>query len=220
MSAPHPASDYHLSNYFDGNIFVINLARRPDRLAHFSEEMHRIGVTGYERFDGIDLGERFGNHGCTASHRAVLELILARGLKRAFIFEDDATVRPQFRDTFNEELVASLRQIPPDWDMIYLSGHYAEKPRARMSSRVILMGEMKTTTSYGVNARSAAQLLNRIPLGSGDSIDNLYSGYNRTANCYIVQPRLFVQYNNYSDLQRAPMNNAPCMEDTRHENMV
>lgn len=209
-----------LEEYFDGNLFVINLARRPDRLAHFEAEMEKIGVTNYERFDAIDPGPQFGNHGCTASHRAVLEIIVARGLRRAFIFEDDATVRDQFRDNLQDEFVASAKQVPADWDMLYLSGHYGEPPRARISDRVILMGEMKTTTSYGVTAKSARELIERIPVGSGDSIDNLYGGYNRTARCYITQPRLFVQYNNYSDLQRAQCNNTPCMEDSRHEGMV
>lgn len=209
-----------LFDFFDGNIFVINLARRPDRMEHFNGEMKRIGVTKYERFNAIDPGPHLGNHGCSASHRAVLNLIIERGLKTAFIFEDDAAVRPQFRDSFHDEFSAAMRDLPSDWDMVYLSGHYAEKPRARISPRIILMGEMKTTTAYGVTAKSAHELAARIPEGTGDSIDNLYAGYNRTARCYITQPRLFVQYHNYSDLQRRDMNNIPCMEDARHENMV
>jgi hypothetical protein len=206
--------------FFDGNIFVINLARRPDRLEHFTAEMVRAGVTRFERFDAVDAGPDMGNHGCTASHRAVMDLIVARGLRRAFVFEDDATLRPQFRDSFQAEFEGTARRLPADWDMFYLGGHYGEMPRERVNPRIVLMGEMKTTSSYGVTAASARYLRDLIPVGSGDSIDNLYGGYNKTARCYIAEPRFFVQYNNYSDLQKRPMNNAPCMEDENHVRLL
>ena len=202
--------------YFDRNMFVINLARRPDRREHFEAEMATIGVTCVERFDAIDYGPDLGNHSCTASHRAVLDLIVQRGLQRAFIFEDDATLREPFRDSFNEEVAPVLREIPDDYDMLYFGGHYAEDPRGWHSRHLILMGAMKTTSSYGVTLKSARELRDLIPVGSGDSIDNLYANYNATKRCYITEPRFFVQYNNYSDLQRRQMNNSACMEDNSH----
>ena len=47
-----------MSNFADwfSKIIVINLARRPDRWAHFQAEMEKIGVRldQYERFEGYD----------------------------------------------------------------------------------------------------------------------------------------------------------------------
>lgn len=203
-------------NYFLGNIFVINLKRRPDRLEHFNREMADIGVTCVERFDAIDPGPDWGNHGCTASHRAVLDIIVQRGLRRAFIFEDDATLRRQFVTSFHDELEPILRETPDDYDMLYLGGHFGSMPRGWFSKHLILMGQMKTTSSYGVTLKSARELRDLIPVGTGDSIDNLYSHYNETKRCFISEPRFFVQYNNYSDLQKRQMNNTPCMEDNSH----
>lgn len=205
-----------LEQFFDGNLFVINLKKRNDRRIHFYKEMKMIGVTNVERFDAIDAGEENGNHGCSASHRAVLQLIVSRGLRKAFIFEDDATVRDQFRDSFNQEIAPVIREIPEDFDMMYLSGHYGSEPRGWHSRNIILMGQMKTTTSYGVTLKSAQELIDLIPVGTGDSIDNLYSHYNETRRCYISEPRFFVQYENYSDLQRRVMDNSQCMQDTGH----
>lgn len=202
--------------FFDSNIWVINLARRPDRLAHFTEQMKKIGVKHWNRFEAIDAGPDMGNHGCTASHRALLDHIAKSGARRAFIFEDDATIRPQFEAGFNQEAGIALGELPQDWDMVYLGGHYAEDPRGWFSNHLILMGQMKTTSSYGVTAKSAAELRDLIPVGSGDSIDNLLSGYTAAQRCFITEPRFFVQYENYSDLQKRTMNNAPCMEDTGH----
>jgi hypothetical protein len=202
--------------FFDGNLFVINLNRRPDRLAHFNAEMAAIGVTCVERFEAIDAGVDDGNRGCTASHRAVLDLIVKRGLRQAMIFEDDATIRDQFRDVFNNEVAPILREVPESFDMLYFGGGYGSPARRWYSRHLVLMGQMKTTSSYGVTLKSAMELRDIIPTDTCDSIDNLYAGYNETKDCYITEPRFFVQYKNHSDLQKREMWNAPSMEDKSH----
>lgn len=202
--------------FFDGNIFVINLKRRPDRLEHFAFEMEKCGIACWKRFDAIDAGPDDGNRGCTASHRAVMDLVVRRGLRRAFVFEDDATLRNQFIPSFNNEVAPVLAEMPEEFDQLYLGGHYAEMPRGWFSKHLILMGQMKTTSSYGITLKSARELRDLIPEDTCDSIDNLYGAYNASKRCFISEPRFFVQYNNYSDLQKRQMNNTPCMEDTGH----
>lgn len=202
--------------FFDGNMFVINLARRPDRRKHFEAEMAAIGVTCVERFEAIDAGVDWGNNGCSSSHRAVMDLIISRGLRRSFIFEDDATVRPQFRSSFQDEFRVIAREIPEDFQMVYLGGHYGSNARAWHSKHLVLIGQMKTTSSYGVTLESAHILRDLIPENTTNAIDNLYAGFNETGRCYISEPRLFVQYGNYSDLQKAVMHNEGCMEDGSH----
>lgn len=203
-------------DFFDGNIFVINLARRPDRLEHFKFEMNKCGITCWQRFDAVDAGPRDGNRGCTASHRAIMDMVVRRGLKRAFVFEDDATLRHQFITCFNQEIAPVLNEMPAEFDQLYVGGHYAEMPRGWHSKHLILMGAMKTTSSYGVTLKSARELRDLIPEDTCDSIDNLYAGYNATKRCFISEPRFFVQYGNFSDLQQREMDNSGCMEDTSH----
>lgn len=205
--------------YFDG-IFVINLARRPDRWAHFIREMGVAGIAQYERFEAIDAGPNDGNTGCCASHKAVLNLIIERGYRRAMVFEDDATVRDQFRSKFQEGFSAIINEVPKDFEMLYLGGGYAEKPRARISPHVILIGEMKTTSSYAVTAQSARELEALIPPSCPIGIDAVYGEYNRTRRCFITDPRLFIQYENYSDLQKAVLNNGQSMESELHVQML
>lgn len=202
--------------FFDGNLVYINLARRPDRRASFEREMKHLGITHYERFDAIDAGIGRGNHGCCASHRAVMDLIVKRGLRRAFVFEDDCIVRDQFRESFHEAVVPPLNELPDDWDAIYLGGGYADDPQGWHSKHLIRINGMKTTSSYGVTAATALGLRDYIPEECGQGIDDIVSGYLQNKNAFICEPRLFIQYNNYSDLQRAVLNNGMSMEDTGH----
>ncbi|OLE10687.1 MAG: hypothetical protein AUG89_11530 [Acidobacteria bacterium 13_1_20CM_4_56_7] len=206
-----------LENFFGGHIVLINLARRPDRLDHAGTEFDKLGIRSWQRFEAIDAGPDDGNRGCSASHRAVMDLIAKNQWPRCLVLEDDfETALPDVQNVFRD----IVHKVPSDWEMLYLGGHYAEKPRARVNPSIILIGEMKTTSSYGVTLETAYKLRDRIPTDTCDAIDNLYAEFNRTHRCYITQPRLFVQYNNYSDLQKRQMNNAACMSDPRHEQMV
>lgn len=206
--------------FFDGNIIYINMAKRVDRRASFEAEMKRLGITHYERFDAIDEGPLRGNHGCCASHKAVMGLIARRGCERAFVFEDDSVVRPQFRDSFHNEVVAPLRELPPDWDAIYLGGGFGDDPQGWHSKHLIRINAMKTTSSYGVTAATALGLRDYIPEECGQGIDDIITGYLQNKNAFISEPRLFIQYENFSDLQQAVLNNGMSMLDTGHLNRL
>lgn len=202
--------------FFGGNIFVINLKRRPDRLKNFAHQMESLGIRHWQRFDAIDAGPRDGNTGCCASHRALLGMIAERGYGRAFVFEDDSVIRPQFADNFQNEVVAPLRELPPDWDLFYAGGGYGDDPQGWHSPHLIRINAMKTTSSYGVTAKSARELHDYIPSPCSDGIDNIFSGYAPTHMSFICEPRFFVQYNNYSDLQNAVLDNGQSMADSAH----
>lgn len=204
-----------LETFFD-RIFVVNLKRRPDRLANFAREMELIGITNYERFEAIDTGPGLGNHGCTASHRAVMDLIVQRGYRNSFIFEDDSVVRHRFRDSFSHEIVAPLAELPDDWEMFYAGAGYGTMPRGWFSKHLILAGQLKTTSSYAVTAKTAEFLRELIPVGTANSIDNIYAGFNETARCFVSEPRFFFQYDNYSNLQERVMSNQDSMENPDH----
>lgn len=208
-----------LEVYFD-KIFVINLARRTDRWDHVLQQMATLGITEFERFEAYDRpidhhGKPNGNMGCTSSHRALFELIAYFKWQRVLIFEDDFALcvdRPQ------EMFQRMIHEVPLDWEMLYLGGHYGEPPVARVSPHVIKMGRMLTTSSYGITAKFAREIAPYIN-GVGP-IDSLLSGWHRERKCYITQPRLFVQYPSFSDLTDTHSSNHQCMMDRSHEQMV
>lgn len=203
-----------LKRFFE-HVIVISLVRRPDRRAHFAEEMKAIDLP-YEVFDGIDAGPDDGNRGCTASHRAVMGMIARNGWKRCLVFEDDATVRDQFRASFNDEVAMPLREIPTDFDVVYLGGGYGDDPQGWHSKHLIRINAMKTTSSYGVSLKAARALYEYIPADTCDGIDNFFSGWTPAHQCFITEPRFFYQYDNYSDLQKRKMSNQDSMENPDH----
>lgn len=209
-----------MNDYFD-RIFVINLASRTDRRAHAEAELAKLGITKAEWFDAYNRpidhnGKPNGNMGCTASHRAVLEIIAYNKVPRALVLEDDFEVCVNSPlDWFN----GMIKEVPETWEMLYLGGHYGEPPLSRVSQHVIRIGRMLTTSSYGITWQMARKMAPYI-CGIGP-IDSLYGGFHtKDHECYALSPRLFIQYNNFSDLQDRVMDNSLCMLDKRHESMV
>ena len=98
-------------------IFLINLARRPDRLAHVQQQLDGLGLT-FERFNAVDGAmindtscvdrDRFylnnkrqialGEIGCAMSHRAIWQRMVEQNLPFALILEDDITIRTELVD--------------------------------------------------------------------------------------------------------------------------
>jgi hypothetical protein len=111
-----------------------------------------------------------------------------------------------------------IPEVPDDWQMLYLGGHYAENPQSRVSPHVIRINQMKTTSSYAVTLDAARVMA---PFIHGAiPIDELYADFNRNLRSYIFQPRLMIQADGYSDLQQHWMSNEGCMTDPHHEATV
>jgi len=93
------------------DLYVINLARRPDRLASMEQQAERLGL-GLTRLDALDakdsapaaidrwfrangpLGEiPKGDKCCSLSHRMAWEKLLASGASHAAVLEDDVVLK-------------------------------------------------------------------------------------------------------------------------------
>lgn len=217
-----------MNDYFD-KVICINRESRTDRWDHFVAMCRKHGILSdrFEAHEGnMPDGSFNGNYGCTASHRGVLELICHNQWERTLIFEDDAdAVEPgRYGDHAVNRLPLMQQweqikpEIPAEWDMLFLGGHYGSPPQSRLSPHVIKIDTMLTTSSYAITLNFARKIAPHIS-GIGP-IDSLYTGFQPSNRCYCIQPRLFVQYANESDLQHQHADNGPCMLDPNHEAMV
>ena len=101
-------------------VYIINLARRPERMRYMQEQLAKAGVA-YERFDAVDgarlsrlecksLARRFrwwcargympraGEIGCAMSHRNVWRKMLDGGETDCCVLEDDVALSEGFTD--------------------------------------------------------------------------------------------------------------------------
>lgn len=224
-----------LETYFD-EIVVLTLKRREDRQIHAVDTLAKLGIGNREvhwHF-GPDKpkdhnGQPNGNLGCTTGHRQILDRIIERKTPRTLVLEDDfdiaftnpAECQRGHRDpklgwrVDAQRLFAEMTpQIPQDWELLYLGGHFANTPQRRVSPNIVKIDRMHTTSSYGITCLMAKKMAPSI-VGIGP-IDTLYSGFTPTSNAYILEPRLFIQMAGYSDLMEKDYNPSHAMQDMNH----
>jgi hypothetical protein len=120
----------NFKNYFD-RVVLINLPRRPDRLAQAKKNLRlaRWPFRVPEIFTAIDgaashppKGWRYGPGvwGCLQSHRTVLRQAMADGVQSLLILEDDIC----FEKNFAAQVKKFLRAVPDDWDQLMLGGQH------------------------------------------------------------------------------------------------
>lgn len=124
------------------NIYLVNLKRRPERLAKMQAVFRFMGIE-FELFEAVD-GERLpmselaklkfipeyqdpfykrpmkkGEIGCFLSHHRIWEDVLKKQYGRVLVFEDDVRF-VQDGLAVLEETVEDIMKTRMDWDFIYL----------------------------------------------------------------------------------------------------
>ncbi|KAL8174691.1 UNVERIFIED_CONTAM: hypothetical protein K2H54_051441, partial [Gekko kuhli] len=172
-------------------IFLINLARRPDRrhrmLSALSEleidpllvnavdgsalnssDIKKLGVDllpgYYDPFSGRTLTK--GEVGCFLSHHYVWKEIVARGLDKSVVLEDDVRFQSYFKKRLLR-LMDDLEQAQLDWDLIYLGRKQvnSEDEEPVEDVRNLVVAEYSYwTLAYVISRRGAQKLIDALPL--------------------------------------------------------
>src|SRR6185437_10822114 len=159
-------------------IFLINLARRPDRLAAMNAasaglglNLHRIDALDAKTAGSLDglfaangpLGEiPRGDKACLLSHRMAWEQFLAGGESHAAVLEDDVVLSPSAR-----RFLKDADWIPPGIDLVKLEHHGPQGQSVLLSDfkevgsgfRIARMHSRHTGAAAYILTRRAAQLL-------------------------------------------------------------
>jgi glycosyl transferase family 25 len=159
-------------------IFLINLARRPDRLAAMTEVGGRQGLT-LIRVDALDasaagsLTDRFddagplgeipvGDKACLLSHRAAWETFMAGSEPYAAVLEDDVILSPSAG-----RFLQNADWIPPGTKLVKLE-HYGPPGQSVLLSdfhdvgngfRIARMHSRHTGAAAYILSRRAAEIL-------------------------------------------------------------
>lgn len=136
-----PSTPFEYLNATFDKIFVVSLRRAADRQEALKKQLEGLR---YEFFWAVDKQDftleeviakgvydeakalKFNRYGikrllagevaCSWSHRNIYQRMLDEGLQRVLVFEDDVVTN---RHTL-AQLPATLHQLPPDWELVYL----------------------------------------------------------------------------------------------------
>jgi hypothetical protein len=234
-------------DHFD-SILCLNLDDRPDRWASACSEALRLGITKLQRISATP--HREGHRGAAITHTSVWKRIAGGEFGNVvLVLEDDflmvdaeSLVRAGYAPTSDEMRIFSslqgdlsqrfdlvYREIPPDWDMIFLGGGYQKKPFGLVAPHVVRTAGMLGMHAYVLNKRSAAALdwdfqclypTNDWPLAIDCTILPVLA---KGMRFYVTSPRFFVQRPSPSSIlpsEPVPKWFATSYVDAAHEKMV
>ena len=188
-------------------IIVINLARRPERLADFTREMERLRIFKYSRFEAIS--EKDGILGCNKSHAACLADMIERGDRCVMICEDDARFLVS-RDELDVLVEAFLNDERAEVACLAYHHLHPPKPYNRLFLRAA--DDTRTTACYLVKSSVAQELLHLVEEGieglsaGGDrmlyGVDIIWASLQRSRVFLIPIKRAVRQADGYSDIEQ------------------
>ena len=139
-------------------VYVINLDRHPERLAHMRDQLSEVGFERVAAVDGAKKPEpakgltRF-ELACLESHRNAWRLFLKRSDAHACFLEDDVHLCPGFG-----ALVDSEGWIPSDAHSMKLDTYFQE---VKLGERRGIFGGREVARLYTRHESSAAYILSR-----------------------------------------------------------
>lgn len=183
----------HINTYFD-KIYLLNLFRRPDRLAQSKSRLDLIGID-YQVFNGVDgsvmnfVWKKVGNEyftnpaylACSISHLSIYQDALSRGYEKILIIEDDNMINKNIMGIFDEFNI-------PEWsDLLYLGyiplnddcsmwdyNRYGINSENSISDRIFSPKNLWGLFAYGIRRSLMEEMINIYNLEFPMEIDRYF----------------------------------------------
>ena len=126
---PQSTNTCELIHWNNPHFYLVNLKRRPERLAHATRELADIGIHDFELIEAVDGNALHLSHpekritpgmiGCYRSHVNIWRDALAKGYESICVWEDD--ILPA--QGFNVFMKRATAHLPDDWEFIYVGSN-------------------------------------------------------------------------------------------------
>jgi glycosyl transferase family 25 len=199
--------------------YYINLEHRTDRNHHVIDQLTKLGLPKYERFNAIQMKQ--GAIGCSMSHLKLLQNALANNFNHVLIMEDDITfLEPElFKANFN----AFLERQGNNWDVILFAGNNVP-PYDKIDDVCIRIKQCLTTTGYLVNGHYLKRLIDNVKMGLTNllhkpdkgilyAIDKFWFSLQAVDRWFLIIPPTVIQREDYSDIEKRNTNYKNLMMD-------
>jgi hypothetical protein len=190
----------NLTNYFQ-RTYGISLKRRPERWAELLTVLQLnnwpfLFPTLYDAIDGklckppAWWHQGGGAWGCYRSHLNILEACLNDQVDSVLILEDDAIPVPDFA----KRVHAFLKEVPDDWDMLYLGGQHLfqnRSPPITVNLEVVQVYNVNRTHAYAVRGKMLPILYNHLlpkEWRKGQHIDHHFGHLHQKREHHIYAP--------------------------------
>ncbi len=187
---PDPGSNF-VNDFFKGQVYVINLASRTDRMENTHATLARKGIM-YTRIDAIDKSQlplttrgtlRDSEVACYLSHCKAYEAFLASNRSSwCLIFEDDIYIPSNVDQSTFYETMKSVLKLDKNAEIIQF-GTCGNSPLLQHCDLCVYKGTRMCAHAYAIRGSCAAKILktrDRIP----GAIDNF-----RKFNTFVVYGR-------------------------------
>jgi GR25 family glycosyltransferase involved in LPS biosynthesis len=197
-----------MKDFFNGlfpNRFIINLDKRPDRLADSNEVFNMYSIPNVQRYSAVDgsllenpYGINNGELGAVLSHSGLFKHCLANNLDDVLIFEDDVDFICEtdynFQNTYDG--------IPDDWQMIMLGGNYLVGCLSHVRDNIYRTNHAYALQSYIIRKPFMEAVVQSVSTNINCPIDVVIGHYMSVLPTYVLAPVLTTQRTNFSDIQQ------------------
>ena len=207
-----------LNTYFEKS-YCINLDKRPDRWLKTEELLKSCNIE-CERFSGFDgktlnLRRPYCSElGGAISHLNVIKHAMDSNLKNVLIFEDDVIFDTDIDSKFKEY----VKFLPEDWDILYFGGNHSDGKPIQVNEHIYKLTRTYALQLYAVNSKAYDKIINFLQKNINEVLlhnkvftpsvaaDYFMAELQKDLNCYIFNPHLAFQREDFSDIQDKVVN--------------
>ena len=142
------------TNFFDA-IFLVNLAKREDRLLAFTEDAEKYGIP-FTRIEAIE--DTQGARGLRDTMKGIFEQAISQNWDNILVFEDDADF-PISTEDFNHTMNEVINQLPENYHICFLGAQLTVPPSYFHSPNLLNGQRMFSTHAVAYSLQGMKEIL-------------------------------------------------------------